>query len=457
MNRRSFLGTAGVGLMGLTQAPHILAENEAVKKPNIVIVIADDVSWTSFGCTNSGFLTKTPNIDRLATQSLQFNNFFCAAAQCTPTRHELITGLLPDSTGVYSNRAGKTIPKFKNLCDNLAPLGYALGYTGKAGQGNHHGFTHVEGFRGGCNDGNPTWEMDGMKKFISKAVDEKKPFCVFFGSVHAHHPWTIGEASNFPKEKMTPLPHMVDTPKTRSCLSKHAAEVEELDKQVGAAMEMLDELKLADDTLLIFLSEQGMAMPNGKWSIYDFGCRALCLARWPGKIKAGKKTDKVAMYCDILPTLVDLAGGPVPDDIDGYSFKDLLMGDPSSHKRTHALLFGHNSLPQKAIRTSDYKLIWTPDPTKRYHQKSIMNTKGKFFHHAWLEWKEAAETDPDARAKVDRIITHPEFELYDMYKDPFEINNLADDPEHSERVKQLLAELKKTLDRKKGKAKQKKK
>jgi len=147
------------------------------------------------------------------------------------------------------------------------------------------------------------------------------------------------------------------------------------------------------------------------------------------------------MYCDLLPTLVELAGGPVPDNIDGFSLKDLLAGDPSNHRRKHALLFGQRCLVQRAIRTKQYKLIWNPTPEKRYHQAQIMNTKGKYFHKAWLEWVAAAKTDPDAKAKVDRVLIHPEFELYDVREDPFETSNLAALPEHAERVKQMFEDL----------------
>ena len=142
---------------------------------------------------------------------------------------------------------------------------------------------------------------------------------------------------------------------------------------------------------------------------------------------------------------MDLAGGPVPDDIDGFSLKDLLEGDPSNHPRQHALMFGQKCLTQRAIRTKQYKLIWNPTPEKRYHQEQIMNTKGKYFHKAWLEWVAAAKTDPDAKAKVNRVLIHPEFELYDVKADPYETDNLASDPERAALVKKLHGDLKESL------------
>jgi hypothetical protein len=86
--------------------------------------------------------------------------------------------------------------------------------------------------------------MSGVKQFIETSQAEDKPFCMVIASVHAHHPWTIGDVSNFPLDKIVVPPHMVDGPVTRECLAKHAAEVEDLDDQVGATMKLLDDMKL---------------------------------------------------------------------------------------------------------------------------------------------------------------------------------------------------------------------
>jgi len=445
MNRRDFL-RAGAAALALSMLPaSLLALDTSEKKPNFLIIMADDVSWSSFGCADSGLFTRTPNIDTLATEGVRFTNFFCASAQCAPVRHELYTGLLPPSSGVYDN-GNKPRAKYRNVVDYLGAAGYDVGLAGKLHFSSRSKFTKVGGFTSNCNHSAPTWSLDGAKDFISKAQSEDQPFCLFICSVHAHHPWTIGDSSRFPADNMALPPHMVDGPVTRACMSEHAAEVEDLDNQVGAAMKLLKDMKLEEDTVLIFLSEQGTAMPNGKWSIYDFGCRALCTVRWPGKIKPGTTTDAIAMYCDIVPTLVDFAGGTISDKIDGRSLSKVLLSDDTSESRKHALLFGQKHLKQRALRKKDYKLIWNPNTDEVYNQPNIMGSKGtKRFHDAWQEWIEMAATDPMAKAKVDRIIKHPEFELYDVGNDPFETKNLADNPEHSQRVKNMLSELKKEL------------
>ena len=241
------------------------AEQLAGDRPNFVIVLADDVSWSSFGCVDAGLYTCTPNIDKLATQGLRFTNFMCSVAQCAPVRHELYTGLLPPTSGVYSNGA-KPRGDYKNIANYLGDLGYNVGLSGKT-HFNVSDFHKISGFESNSNHNAPTWEMGGVKQFIETSQSEDKPFCVVVASIHAHHPWTIGDPSNFPLDQIVVPPHMVDTPVTREALAIHAAEVEVLDNQVGATMKLLDDMQLADNTVMIFLSEQGTALPQ--WQMVD--------------------------------------------------------------------------------------------------------------------------------------------------------------------------------------------
>ena len=240
---------------------------------------------------------------------------------------------------------------------------------------------------------------------------------------------------------------MVDGPVTRENLAKHAAEVEDLDNQVGATMKLLDDMKLNDNTVLIFLSEQGTAMPNGKWSIYDYGTKALCLVRWPGEIKPAAVTDAVAMYCDIVPTLVDIAGGEAPAT-DGKSLLSVLKGETSDHREHAFLVHQSGGYTQRAIRNKEYKLIWSPEQENDYYLDVLMDPKSsKYFARSWREWVEKAKTDPDAQAKIDRVVKHPEFELYNIKNDPWELDNLANNPEYFQKVEEMHARLKADMEK----------
>jgi uncharacterized sulfatase len=424
----------------LLMAPVVasVAEPDRSIRPNFLIIMADDISWTSFGCANPGAFTKTPNIDKLAREGLRFSNFYTSSAVCIPTRHELYTSLLPPSSGMYENGSKPTGP-FLNVNDYLGELGYVTGRAGKSHFKSKHNFKTIPGFTANCNADKTEWNMDGVKQFISDAMSERKNFCAFICSVEGHHPWTMGNTNHFPVASVTVPPHMVDTPKTREALSRHAAEVEVFDEQVGASVRLLKEMNLEENTVVIVLSEQGMALPLGKFSAYNFGTRALCVMRWPSQIAAGTTTPAVSMYCDIVPTLVAMAGARPPEGIDGRSLRQVLMGKTTEHRKYAFLVDGHY---QRAIASDCYKLVWTPSGEDYSGPTTSTKNASKFFSQAWAEWLEAAINDPDAKRKLDHVLKHPLYELYDIQKDPYELVNLADDPKHTEILKKMTADLK---------------
>jgi len=422
--------------------PQLTTVDAAEKtQPNFVIVIGDDVGWDAFGCTGTQS-ARTPNIDKLAAQSLHMERFYCSVSQCAPLRAEMYTGLLPNNNGVLANARKVSRPGVKNVADHLKPLGYRIGWTGKK----HFGLgqtklDNITGFPGGGNDSNKTYSLDGVRDYIKESQSGGDPFCVFICSIHAHHPWDHGKESNFPTDKLKLPPHYIDTPAARQAIAKHAAEVEVLDRQVGDTAALLRTLEVDDNTVLIFLSEQGIAMPRGKWSPYDYGSRALCLAHWPGKI-APRKTNAIAMYCDIVPTLVDLAGGADPQ-LDGRSLQSVWLDGQDEH-RDAAFISNVHPFWQKAIVTQEYKLVWSAEP-KREHIWSNFTSAGKFFSKPWTEWTAKAETDKAAAAKLKHVL-HPDvLELYRIDKDPYEVHNLATDSQHAKTIAKLHTQLKELM------------
>jgi len=180
-------------------------------------------------------------------------------------------------------------------------------------------------------------------------------------------------------------------------------------------------------------------MPRGKWSPYEHGSRALCLAHWPEKIHP-RSTQALAMYCDILPTMMDYAGGTV-EGLDGRSLKALWSDPETTTHREAALISNVHPFWQKAIVTPQYKLVWTGHPT-REHIWSNFTSKGKFFSKPWAEWKARAAENPAASAKVARGGQPGQLELYDILTDPYETKNLAGLKEQQERVNALHTQLK---------------
>lgn len=416
-------------------------EVQSADQPNFVIVLADDVGFDAFGCAGSK-TARTPNIDRLAESSCYMTRFYCAVSQCAPLRAELYTGLYPSHNGVLANARNVARPDVKNVVDHLGPLGYRVGLTGKLhfSRGKDR-FERIEGFPTGCNSSIASYHLDGVKTFIQSSLAEQSPFCVFICSIHAHHPWDLGDSTHFARDKLELPAHYIDTPAAREAIARHSAEVELFDRQVGETVELLKTMELEQNTVLIVLSEQGIAMPRGKWSVYDYGSRALCLARCPGMIQA-RRTDAIGMYCDVVPTLVDLAGGDDPK-LDGKSMRDLWTGKSDTH-RDYAFISNVHPFWQKAIVTAEYKLIWNPDQ-KSEHIFSNFTSPSKFFSKPWAEWRaQAAENQADS-TKLNRILHPEELELYRIDKDPYEVNNLADLPENQERIGTMLTQLKKIM------------
>lgn len=410
--------------------------------PNFIIIIGDDVGWDAFGCTGMKE-AQTPAIDKLARESCMMTRFYCSVSQCAPLRAELYTGLLPKNNGVLANAKKEKRPGVKNIADHLIPLGYKVGLSGKK----HFGLGTakidvIPGFASNANGSNQVHSFDGVEEYVSRAKKEGSSFCVIIGATHAHHPWDHGKESNYPLEKVSLRPHYIDTPTARQAVAKHAAEVEVLDQQVRETRELMKKMDLEKDTILIFLSEQGIAMPRGKWSPYEHGSRALCLAQWKGHILPGETT-ALAMYCDIVPTLVEFAGGKEPD-LDGKSLKGLWTDKLVKSHREEVLISNVHPFWQKAIVTDAYKLIWTGNP-EREHIWGNFHSKGKFFAKPWAEWKEKAQTDETAARKVERVLQPKAFELYDVVSDPYEINDLSNLPEHQKRIASLRAKLKKLM------------
>ena len=407
--------------------------------PNFIIIIGDDVGWDAFGCTGMEE-ARTPAIDQLASESTMMTRFYCSVSQCAPLRAELYTGLLPKNNGVLANAKKEKRDGVKNIADHLKPLGYKVGLSGKK----HFGLGTakidlIPGFASGANGSNQVHSFDGVEKYISQARQEGSSFCVIIGATHAHHPWDHGKESNFPTDRIQLRPHYIDTPTARQAVAKHAAEVEVLDQQVRETRELMKKMDLEKDTILIFLSEQGIAMPRGKWSPYEHGSRALCLAHWKGRILP-RITPALAMYCDIVPTLVDFAGGEDPL-LDGKSLTGLWMEKEVKNHRKEVLISNVHPFWQKAIVTDTYKLIRTGHP-EREHIWGNFNSKGKFFAKPWAEWVEKAKTHATAARKVERILQPKTFELYDIVSDPYETKDLASKAKHKQRIKTLHEKLK---------------
>ena len=403
------------------------------EKPNFVFVIADDCTYRDLGCY--GGQAHTPNIDRLAGQGMRFTDCFQAAPMCSPTRHNIYTGLYPVKSGAYPNhtfaKAGT-----KSVVHYLQPLGYRVALSGKR----HINPPEVFPFEDLPAVGNnPNFTL--IDSFMADCKQNRTPFCLFACSNEPHSPWNKGDPSRYDADKLELPPYFVDTPETRRNMVNYLAEITYYDGQVGQCLDLLDKHGLADNTLVIVVSEQGSSMPFAKWTCYDSGLQSAFIARWPGKIAPGSVSHAMIEYVDVLPTYVELAGGTPADVLDGKSLLPVLLGKTDEHKQyvygemtTRGVINCPEYFGIRSIRSRRYKYIWNFSPEIKFQNAC---TKSSIFE----SWIAKAATDSDAADKVGRYERRPGEELFDVTEDPYEWNNLADRPDYAQIKAELKAEL----------------
>jgi uncharacterized sulfatase len=416
----------------------------ATEKPNVVVIIADDLATNELGCYG-GQNIATPNIDRIAREGVRFTNNFASCAMSVPIRASLYTGLYPVRHGSFRNHKN-SYPNIQSITTYLPATGYRVGRTGKRHTSPHEvfDFEEVPGFESDCVYPSANYTTAGIKEFITSS---DQPYCLFVCSTNPHAPWTVGDRSKIDADKIILPPNLFDNKETRQLYRDFLAEITALDEQVGAVLRTLEETGQLDHTLVMFLGEQGPQFPFGKWTCYYFGQHSALVARYPKKIKAGTVADALVQYEDVTPTLLELAGGAPIDGIDGRSYLPALFGEKQERRQW---AYGiHNNIPEgtsypiRSIQDKRYKLIINLTPEATYYEKHMMNINDR--KRVWGSWVESAKTNGIAKEIVDRFTTRPPIEFYDLKTDPWELKNLANDRQHAERIAQMEAELKKWM------------
>jgi uncharacterized sulfatase len=445
----------GIGTLALLSFSTVLAVQvnaAAAARPNILLILADDQTYHDAGCYGNDQV-QTPNIDRLASQGMRFTRAFTATAMCAPTRQQLYTGLFPVRNGAYPNHS-RVYPGTRSVVHHLRALGYRVGLSGKEHFGPADSFPFEK------------VPADGLKEFILREGDQ--PYCLIVASKNPHQPWTEGDPSRYDAEGLKLPPYLVDTPRMRESLRNYYAEITEFDGEVGSCMDLVAQSGEQENTIFLYGSEQGAQFPHCKWTCYDTGLRTALVIRWPGHVAPGRVTDAMVQYVDILPTLIEAAGGhprkidtgrvnpgssrDTAEDrgdaeerdsaedrasqqrngFDGLSFLNVLLGKEETHRdhvygvhTTRGIKFGSASYPVRSIRTKTHKLIWNLN-----HEDPFQNilTGGRDRGEYWDSWVEKAASDPQAAELVARYQRRGEFELYDLRSDPYELHDLADDP-----------------------------
>lgn len=355
----------------------------AAGKPNIVFIFVDDMGYMDLACNGSD-LYRTPNIDKLASQGTRFTHARTAAHVCSPTRASVLTGKYPARIrltdflkGHQKPYARLLVPDWKmglvpgedtTIGEVLKAQGYATAWLGKwhAGPGAEHF---------GFDAGNQEWihnrkddpaDQKGVYTLNREAfgfisANKGKPFFVALSHYSPHGP------IRFKEDLRNEYQKIIDEKKPRQTHAGYAAMIEDLDASVGQLLDFLEKEKLADDTLVIFTSDNGgesnftnnAPLRAGKGTLYEGGVRVPLIARWPGRIPAGKTSAAALCSIDFLPTFAALAGATVPEDVDGLDITATLEGKAAPAREALYWHYPHYHAekPSGSILKGDWKLI----------------------------------------------------------------------------------------------------
>ncbi len=423
----------------------------AASRPNIVLYLADDLGVDFLGCYGNKAI-RTPNVDRLATEGMKFQRVFAASPTCAPSRAALYTGLYPSRNGLMGNHTDSKLG-VKSMAHHLGALGYRVVLANKS----HVKPQSVYPFEilNATLPANPKFprryraeglDAQAVDAFLARHAKEKpeQPLCLILADNNPHVIWEKNKTYDPTRLPVPPI--MVDTPKTRTALANYYQDITTMDQRVGQVLSSIKKHGFEPNTLFIFTSDQGPEWPHCKWTVYDTGLRVPFIARWPGHIKADSHNHALISLVDLLPTFHELAGGDALQDIDGLSFKNVLLGHERKFRET--IFASHtgdgemNVSPQRGVRDERFKLVLNLNPERKWttHFTKVMDIPDSH-GEVYSTWTEKAKEDAEAAHLVNLIERHPRWELYDTKADPFELTNLIDHGGHGKRVAKLKAEL----------------
>ena len=416
--RRRVSGILTVGAaLCLLMSWNAAAQELKNARPNVVLIIGDDISFDDFGCYGHPAI-RTPHVDWLAANGLRFTHAYLTTSQCSPTRCSLITGRYPHNTGAPELHmplpAGQIM--FPVL---LKQAGY---YTAAAGKWHLGDYAKVafDRIAGGGAGGEEKW-IDCLEK-----RPKGKPFFMWFAAYDAHRGWAPDpEAKPHSQEDVVIAPYMIDTPSVRKDLAQYYDEIQRLDRYTGLVVSELKKQGVFENTLIIFMADNGRPFARCKTRLYDSGIKTPFILHWPAGLKQrGVVSRSLVSVIDIAPTILELAGLKSPKTFQGVSMLPL-FSDPDETVRSYVFA-EHNWHAQIAhermVRHGEYMYIRNAHP----QLPQICGLESQCPQKELRAWAKAGKL---TAAQMDPLLAPraPE-ELFHVSQDPHQIRNLVDDP-----------------------------
>jgi len=431
------LAAALVGQCAAVGAP-------AAPRPNILFCIADDWGWPDAGAYGDP-IVKTPGFDRVAREGVLFQNAFVTSPSCTPSRNSILTGQWHWRLGAGANLWSSLAPEHPVYPLLLADAGCHVGHWRKSwGPGDWKALGRTR---------HPAGEVvkGGLREFLA-ARPAGKPFCFWLGASDPHRPYAAGSGAKagLDPQKVRVPADLPDCDLVRGDLADYLFEVERFDRDVAAALAVLDEAGETANTIVVITGDHGMPFPRHKCHLYDSGTHVPLAIRWPARVKPGRTVSDFVSLSDLAPTFLEATGLAVPPAMTGRSLLPVLTAEGSGRidpARDHVLVGrerhtpaqeapGVGGYPMRAIRTDRHLFIRNYEPDRWPSGSPSGSTKG---------WAYAdCDDSPTKRYLVERradpavrpffelaFARRPAEELYDLERDPGQIVNVAGDPAHA--------------------------
>lgn len=470
-SRRDFVkGCAAAGasmLLGSGAMPGRAFASKG-ERPNVVLIVADDHGLDAVGCYGDP-VVRTPNLDRLAAEGVRFTHAFCTTASCSASRSVILTGLHNHANGQYGHEHSYhhfiSFANVKSLPVLLAEAGYRTARIGKYHVAPEDVYRFESALPGDSRS--PVQMAENCRDFV--AGNDARPFFLYFCTSDPHRgggraedlPYKpdrfgnrpkgypgVKEVKYDPKDVVVPA-FLPDIPECRAELAQYYQSVSRADQGVGRLIEVLKQTGKYDNTLIIYISDNGIAFPGAKTTLYEPGMRLPCLVRSPYQKRRGLICNAMITWADLAPTILDFAGALSEKAIfHGRSFKSVL-GEESPKGLPAGSMAGSDEIyashtfheitmyyPMRVVRGRRYKLIWNIAHGLSY----------PFASDLWesCTWQATLQSGAKYYGKrsVEAYLHRPKFELYDLQQDPNEVQNLADSPDHANVLAELKAKLK---------------
>ena len=454
------------GFLGAVAAPAVI-RSAAARRPNILIAMADDQSYPHTGAMGHKAV-KTPAFDRVAAQGVLFRQCYSLSPGCAPARAGLLTGRYPWQLEEAGTHASLFPRKFTVFPELLERHGYFVGLTGKgAGPCNYAeaGWPH--------NPAGPGFDRyklaaplpgispnDYARNFqdFLDARPKDKPFCFWYGGQEPHRVYEKGAGLKSGKrlEDVVVPAFLPDVPEVRSDILDYYREIEYFDSHLARMLDLLEKRGELENTIVLITSDNGMAFPGAKATMYDYGIHVPLAVMWRAESKGGRISDDLVSFADFAPTFLEAAGVPLPPEMVGRSLLALLRSGKSGvieprrarvfsgrERHSHAR-FDNLGYPARAMREGNYLYVWNMKPDRwpagdpeLYADTDDSPTK---------QWMLEHRKDPEVAPLFEHGFgKRPEEQLFDVAGDPGCRKNLVGVPAYESVRRSMRATLEKAL------------